>query len=77
MRLCSSLFVVQHTTCDLEVHAECATNEVVQFFVCYGTLVLSVGLLLFDAELVFLRPCLFRRLVSNLSFELLISKVKI
>ena len=33
MRLCSSFFVVQHSTCDPEVNAECA-NEVVQFFVC-------------------------------------------
>ena len=28
MRLCTSLFVVQHSTCDHEVNAECATNEV-------------------------------------------------
>ena len=34
-----------------------------------GTLVLSVGLFLFIVELVFLRPCLFRRLVSNFSFS--------
>ena len=33
MRLCSSLFVVQHSTCDPEVNAKCATNEVTQFFV--------------------------------------------
>ena len=32
-RLCSSLFVLQHSTCDPEVDAACATNEVVQFFV--------------------------------------------
>ena len=48
--------------------AECATNEVVQFFVCCATFVLSVGLLFFNAELVFLRPCLFRRLVRNFIF---------
>ena len=37
---------------------------------CCATFVLSVGLLFFffDAELVFLRPCLFQRLVRNLSF---------
>ena len=31
----------------------CATNEVVQFFVCCGTFDLSVGLLFFDAEFFF------------------------
>ena len=31
----------------------CAKNEVVQFFVCCGTFVLSVSLFFFDAELVF------------------------
>ena len=68
VRLCSCFFIVQHSTCDLEDNAECATNEVVQFFVCCGTLVLSFGLLFFNDELVFLWPCLFRRLVRNLSF---------
>ena len=33
MRLCSSLFVVEHTSYNSEGNAECATNEVVQFFV--------------------------------------------
>ena len=33
MRLCSSLSVVQRSTCDPEVNAECTTNEVAQFFV--------------------------------------------
>ena len=32
---------------------QCATNEVLQFFVCCGTFVPSVGLLFFNAELVF------------------------
>ena len=54
----------------------CATDEVVQIFVCCVTFVLSVGLLFFNAELVFLRPCLFQRLVRKFSFQLLISKVK-
>ena len=34
-----------------------------QFFVCCGTSALSVGLLFFDAQLDFLRQCLFRRYV--------------
>ena len=46
----------------------CATNEVVQFIVCCATFVLPVGLLFLNAELVFLKPCLFQRLVRNLSF---------
>ena len=53
MRLCSSLFVVEHSSCNSEVNAECATNEVVQFFVCRATFVLSVGLFFFNAELFF------------------------
>ena len=54
----------------------CATNEVVQFFVCCGTFVLSVGLLFFNAELVFLRPCLFHSLVRNFSLLLLFRRFK-
>ena len=37
MRLCSFLFVVEHASYNSEVNAECATNEVVQFFVCCAT----------------------------------------
>ena len=70
MRLCSSLFVAQNSTCNAGVNAECATNEVVQFFVCCATVVLSVGLLFFNVESAFLRPCLFQRLVRNFSFKL-------
>ena len=69
MRLCSSFYVVQHSTCDPEVNAACVTDEVVQFFVCCGTFCLSVGLLFYNMDLVFLRTCLFRRLVRNFSFE--------
>ena len=47
---------------------QCATNEVVQFIVCCATFVLPVGLLFLNAELVFLKPCLFQRLVRNWSF---------
>ena len=44
------------STCNATVNAECVTNEVVQFFFCCGTFVLSVGLFFFfNAELVFLR----------------------
>ena len=35
MRLCSSFFVVQHSTCDPEVNAACATDDFVQFFVFF------------------------------------------
>ena len=35
------------STCNATVNAECVTNEVVQFFVCCGTFVLSVGLFFF------------------------------
>ena len=76
MRLRSSLSEVQHSTCDPEVNAQCATNEVVQFFVCCATFVLSVGLLFFNAELVFLKPCLFQRLVRNLIFLIITLKVQ-
>ena len=55
----------------------CATNETVQFFVCCGTFDLSVGVFFFNVELVFLRPCLFRRLVRNFSFLLLFRRLKL
>ena len=54
----------------------CATNEVAQFFVCCATYVLSVGLLFFNAELFFFRPCHFRRLVRNFSFLRLFRRLK-
>ena len=41
------------------------------FSVCRATFVLSVGLLFFNEELVFLRPCLFQHLVRNFSLQLL------
>ena len=72
MRLCSSLFVVAHSGYNSGVNGECATNEFVQFFVCCGTCVLSVGLLFVNAELFFLKPCLFQRLVGNYSFLFLL-----
>ena len=47
-----------------------------QFFVCCGTCVLSVGLFFLNAKLVFLRPCLFRRLVKNFSVLLLFRRLQ-
>ena len=43
MHACSLVSLV--STCNPKVNAESATNEVVQFFVCCATFVLSVGLL--------------------------------
>ena len=60
-----------HTLCGW-----CDTNEVVQFIVCCATFVLSVGLFFVNAELVFLRPCLFRRLVRNFSFKLSLRRLQ-
>ena len=48
----------------------CSSFFVVQHFD------LSVGLLFIDADLVFLRTCLFRRLVRNFSFELSFRRLK-
>ena len=72
LRLWSSLYVVEHSSYDSEVNAECATNAVVQFFACCVRLVCFFV----NVELVFLRPCLFRRHVSNFGFKLLFRRLK-
>ena len=76
MRLCSSFFVVQHSTCDPEVNAECATDEVVWFFVCCGTFVLSVGLLFFQRGVGFSQAMSLSTPCEKFQFLAVISKVK-
>ena len=65
------------STCNATVNAECVTNGVVWFLVCCVTFALSVGLLSFNAELVFFfGPSLFQRLVTYFSFDLSLRKFK-
>ena len=74
MHACSLVSLV--STYNATVNAECATNEVVQFFVCCATFVLSVGLFFFNAELFFFIPRLFQRLVRKFSLKLTLRKLR-
>ena len=77
LRLCSSLFVVEHSSYNSDVNAECATNEVAQFIVCCATFDLSVALLFFNAELFFSQAMSLSTPCEKFQFLAIISKVKI